>query len=133
MACNITCKFFVSSGAAAPSLQLPSLRPAMYDNDPLWKLRHGLAGLAVALLFSVLLAALAGAALGDLFGSTYGHRVLAYGVLLLHVVVGAGVLFAKVLRHETKPLSAARVAKWVASLWLWPLLLLSGRRAGSSD
>ena len=37
----------------------------MYDNDPLWKLRHALAGLALALLGSVLLAALIGRVLGD--------------------------------------------------------------------
>jgi hypothetical protein len=101
----------------------------MLDNDPLWKLRHALAGLAVALLLSVLLAAFAGAALGDLFGDSYGHRVAAYSVLLLYVVVGAGVLFAKVLRHETRPLSLQRVALWTASLWLWPLLVLGRKKA----
>ena len=95
----------------------------MLDNDPLWKLRHALAGLAVALLLSVLLAALAGAFLGDLVGGTYAYRVAAYGALLLYVVIGAGVLFAKVLKHETRPLSARRVVLWTASLWLWPALL----------
>lgn|GEM_PF-764114 len=95
----------------------------MLDNDPLWKLRHALAGLAVALLLSVLLAALAGAFVGDLIGESYGHRVAVYSALLLYVVVGAGVLFAKVLRHETRPLSVQRVLLWVASLWLWPALL----------
>jgi len=43
------------------------------------------------------------------------------------VVVGAGVLFVKVAQHETRPLTAGRAAKWLASLWLWPLLLLSRR------
>jgi hypothetical protein len=37
------------------------------------------------------------------------------------------VLFIKVAQHETRPLSLGRVLKWLASLWLWPLLLL-GRR-----
>jgi hypothetical protein len=100
----------------------------MLDNDPLWKLRHALAGLAVALLLSVLIAAMAGAALGDVFGSSYGHRVAAYAALLLYVVIGAAVLFAKVLRHETRPLSAGRVLLWVASLWTWPLLLLAASK-----
>ena len=100
----------------------------MYDNDPLWKLRHALAGLSAALLVSVLLAALAGAFIGDMIGGSYGHRVAVYGALLLYVVVGAGVLFAKVLRHETRPLSLRRVLLWTASLWVWPLLIF--RRSG---
>lgn len=97
-------------------------------NDPLWKLRHALAGLALALLLSVLLAAIVGAFLADLFGNSYGRRVAAYSALLLYVVVGAGVLFVKVAQHESKALTAGRVALWTASLWAWPLLLRSRRR-----
>jgi hypothetical protein len=33
----------------------------------------------------------------------------------------------RVARHETRPMSAARLALWLASLWLWPALLLSAR------
>jgi hypothetical protein len=99
------------------------------NDDPLWKMRHALAGVALALLLSVLAAAVAGRLLGDLFGDSYGLRVSIYGALLLYVVVGAGVLFAKVARHETRPLTGARVLRWFASLWLWPLLLAA--RAGS--
>lgn len=102
----------------------------MLDNDPLWKLRHALAGVGLALLLSVPAAALLGRWLGDLAGGTYGWRAGVYTVLLLHVVVGAGVLFARVARHETRPVSVPRVLRWFASLWLWPLLLLAtaGRR-----
>jgi hypothetical protein len=102
------------------------------DNDPLWKMRHALAGVALALLLSVLAAALAGRVIGDLFGDSYSLRVAIYGALLLYVLVGAGVLFAKVARHETRPLSGARLLRWFASLWLWPLLLAAhagGRRS----
>jgi hypothetical protein len=95
------------------------------ENDPLWKLRHALAGVALALLLSVFAAALAGRFIGDLIGDSYGVRVAVYGALLLYVVVGAGVLFAKVARHETRPLSGARLLRWFASLWLWPALLLA--------
>jgi hypothetical protein len=95
------------------------------ENDPLWKLRHALAGVGLALLLSVFAAALAGRFIGDLIGDSYAVRVAVYGALLLYVVVGAGVLFAKVARHETRPLSGARLVRWFASLWLWPLLLLS--------
>ena len=95
--------------------------------DPLWKLRHALAGVALALLLAVLASALLGSVLGDLIAGTYGARVAVYSALLLYVVVGAGVLFAKVAQHETRPLSATRVGLWFASLWLWPMLLV--RRA----
>jgi hypothetical protein len=101
----------------------------MSYQDPLWKLRHALAGVAIALLLSVLVAALLGAALGDVIAGTYGARVAVYGALLLYVVVGAAVLFAKVAQHETRPLSPGRVGLWFASLWLWPVLL--ARRTGS--
>ena len=100
-----------------------------YGNDPLWKLRHALAGVALALLLAVLTAALAGSLLGDVFGGGYGLRAGIYTALLLYVVVGAGVLFAKVARHETRPLSLRRVGLWFLSLWVWPALLaLASRR-----
>lgn len=96
------------------------------DQDPLWRLRHALAGVALALLASVLLAALAGRALGDLFGDSYGLRLSIYLALLLYVITGAVLLFVRVAQHETRPLSAARALRWLASLWLWPLLLRTG-------
>lgn len=99
----------------------------MMENDPLWKLRHALAGMALALLASVLIAAFAGRWLGDLFGDSYALRAGIYSGLLLYAVAGAVVLFIKVARHETRPLTAGRVGLWVASLWLWPLLLAPGR------
>jgi hypothetical protein len=95
----------------------------MADKDPLWTLRHALAGVGLALLLSLLAAALAGRVLGDAFGGGYGMRVAIYSALLLYVVVGAGVLFAKVAQHETRPLSPGRVGLWFASLWAWPMLL----------
>ena len=104
----------------------------MYDNDPLWKLRHALIGLGLALLLSVLTAALLGRVIGDAWGGGYGSRVTVYGLLLLYVVVGAVVLFVKVARHETRPVSAGRVLVWFLSLWLWPALLLARRKTPTS-
>ena len=80
------------------------------NDDPLWKMRHALAGVALALLLSVLAAAVAGRLLGDLLGDSYGLRVSIYGALLLYVVVGAGVLFAKVARHAPAALVCQPVA-----------------------
>lgn len=93
------------------------------NNDPLWKLRHALAGVGLALLLSVFVSALAGRWLGDLFADSYALRVSIYGGLLLYAVVGAVVLFVKVAVHETKVLSLRRLGLWTFSLWLWPLLL----------
>jgi hypothetical protein len=101
----------------------------MLDNDPLWKLRHALAGLALSLLLSVPIAALVARLAGDLVGDSYGLRAGLYSVLLAYVVVGAAVLFVRVARHETRPLSVGRLLLWLLSLWLWPLLLAT-RRGG---
>ena len=103
------------------------------QNDPLWKLRFALAGVGLALLLSVPMAALLGSWLGDAVGGTYGWRAGLYSALLLYVVVGAFVLFAKVARHETRPLSAQRVGLWLASLWLWPGLLALAKRVPPPD
>jgi hypothetical protein len=102
----------------------------MSQQDPLWKLRHALAGVALALLLAVFSAALLGRFAGDALGGDYGTRVAVYGVLLLYVVVGAAVLFAKVAQHEERPMTVGRVGLWFASLWLWPGLVFSGKKSG---
>jgi uncharacterized membrane-anchored protein len=103
----------------------------MIDNDPLWRLRHALIGMALALMLSVLIAAFAGSFIADLFADSYGLRVAVYSALLVYVIVGAVLLFKRVAQHETRPVSAQRLALWLASLWLWPVLLL-GKREGTS-
>lgn len=107
--------------------------PMAYDRDPLWQLRHALAGLGLALLLSVPLAALAGRLLGGLWADSYEARVAVYSVLLLYVIVGAVVLFLRVARHETRPVGAGRVLLWLASLWAWPLLWLLTRGTGVNN
>ena len=103
------------------------------DNDPLWKMRHALAGMGLALVLSVLSAALAGRWLGEYFDGDYGVRVTIYGALLLYALIGAVLLFIKIAQHETRPLTVTRVLLWWASLWLWPLLLLGRRKPGGGD
>lgn len=98
------------------------------QDDPLWRLRHALAGMALALLLSVLIAALLGRWIGDAIADSYGLRAGLYSGLLLYVLVGAVLLFLRVAQHETRPLTAGRVGVWLASLWLWPLLLARKRR-----
>lgn len=97
------------------------------ENDPLWRMRHALAGMGLALLASVFIAAFAGRVLGDWFGDSYNTRLAIYLVLLLYAIVGAVLLFMRVARHETQPVSAGRVLRWLLSLWLWPVLLLLTR------
>jgi MFS family permease len=100
----------------------------MYENDPLWRLRHALLGVGLAVLLAVPIAALVGATVGGWIGGTYAWRAGLYTALLVYVITGAVVLFIKVARHETEPVSAARILKWLASLWLWPLLITWARR-----
>jgi uncharacterized membrane protein len=101
------------------------------ENDPLWRLRHALAGLGGALLLSVPTAAFLGSWVGDQIADSYGLRVALYGALLVYVLVGAVVLFVRVAQHERRPLTIGRLLLWWVSLWLWPGLLATGRRAGS--
>lgn len=96
--------------------------------DPLERLRHAIVGVCLALVGAVLTAALAGRWLGDLIADEYSLRAGIYLGLMVYLLVGGGVLFARVARYETQPVSAGRVARWYVSLWLWPLLLLAGRR-----
>ncbi len=96
----------------------------MSYEDPLYRQRHAIAGVALALLLSVFAAALLGRWLGDAFGDSYAWRAGLYSALMLYVVAGAVVLFMRVAAHETRPLSVGRVGLWFASLWLWPALLL---------
>ena len=102
-------------------------------DDPLSRLRHALAGVLLALVAAVLVAALLARVLADLVADSYALRAGLYGALLLYVVTGAIVLFAKVARHESRALSPGRFALWLASLWLWPALLLMRRRGAPTE
>ena len=49
-----------------------------------------------------------------------------------HHIKEEHMLFVRVAQHETRPLTVSRLALWLASLWLWPLLL-TRKRAAQDD
>lgn len=92
-------------------------------DDPLARYGTALAAVLLAVVLSVLLAALVGGALPF----DYSGRAWTFTGLVLYVVVGAVLVFRAAGAGESGPFSAARVFKWLVSLWLWPLLLLARR------
>jgi len=59
---------------------------SMIDNDPLWRLRHALIGMAAALMLSVLIAALAGSWIADLFAEVI-NKVYNYQSISSHFII----------------------------------------------
>ena len=100
----------------------------MSTQDPLWKLRHALAGVGLALLLSVFAAAFAGAALGDLIGGAYGTRVALYAGLLVYVLTGAAVLFVKVATDQGAALFGRQVFERLAEFFIFSFLFFAMRR-----
>jgi membrane protease YdiL (CAAX protease family) len=93
-----------------------SFRMSWHDNDPLFKHRHALVGALLAVVVSVLLAAfIAGSLPFD-----YGGRAWTYAALVVWILVGAVMVLRATLAGERKPLTPARVLKWIAAIWLWP-------------
>ena len=62
------------------------------------------------------------------FGDTYEVRATVYGLLLLWVVTGSILIFARTYKKERKLPTPGRIFLWFASVWLWPLLLIFGKR-----
>jgi putative Ca2+/H+ antiporter (TMEM165/GDT1 family) len=93
-----------------------------HDNDPLVRLMRPLMGVLTATFVNVLIAALAGGAMPF----DYSGRAWTYTGLVLYVIVGAVVVFRLTAEGE-REFSAARVLKWVVSIWLWPALLAVSR------
>lgn len=96
----------------------------MPENDPLTRYGPPLAGLLIAVVLSVLVAAMVA---GQIEG-TYQTRALVYTGFVLWVMLGAAVIFMLAHRGEAARLSIARVLLWAASIWLWPVFLLLSRR-----
>lgn len=96
-----------------------------YDNDPLIKYSRALAGLLIAVVISVLVAAVIGGSLP----LDYSGRAWVYTGLVVYVLIGAVVVFKLTAGGEQGGLSMGRVLKWTVSLWVWPLFLLRRQRA----
>lgn len=97
------------------------------DDDPLIRLLRPLSAVLLATALNVLVAAMIGGALPF----EYSGRAWSYAGLLLYVLAGAVLLFRASGTAEAEagaPLSAARVGRWMLSIWLWPLLLAAARR-----
>ena len=96
----------------------------MPEDDPLTRYGPPLAGVILALVLSILVAAMIA---GQIEGA-YQTRALVYAGFVLWVVLGAAVVFVIAHRGEAGRLSLARVLLWAASMWLWPVFLLLRRR-----
>jgi hypothetical protein len=96
------------------------------DDDPLIRLLRSLAAVLLATALNVIVAAMIGGAMPF----EYSGRAWTYAGLLLYVLAGAVLLFRASGQAEAEaaaPLSAARVGRWMLSIWLWPLLLVAQR------
>lgn len=97
------------------------------DDDPLIRMLRPLAAVLLATALNVIVAAMIGGALP----LEYSGRAWTYAGLLLYVLAGAVLLFRASGEAEARAgarLTAARVGRWMLSIWLWPLLLAAGRR-----
>ncbi len=95
----------------------------MSSDDPLTRIARPLAGVLIAVVISMLVAAMIGGALP----LDYAGRAWAYTGLMCYVIAGAVVVFRLAAGGETQPLTPARIVKWTLSLWAWPALLLARR------
>jgi hypothetical protein len=95
-----------------------------YENDPLLKYGPALAGVLIAVVLSVLIAAL----IGGQVPLAYEGRAWVYTGLVAYVLAGGFVVFRMVAESERGRLSVRRVLKWTASLWIWPLFVVLRRK-----
>lgn len=92
----------------------------MPEEDPLTKYGSPLTAVVIAVIVSIMLAATVAGQLGG----SYETRALVYTGFVLWVLLGAAVMFVLAHRGESGRLSVRRVLLWVATIWLWPLLML---------
>lgn len=99
-----------------------SIRPRKPDEGGFFG--PALTGVCLAVVLSVPVAAYT----ASFFGDTYEVRAAVYGLLLLWVVTGSILIFVRTYKKERKLPTPGRVLLWFASVWLWLLLLVFGKR-----
>jgi hypothetical protein len=110
-------------GTLRPSPCAESLLPTVPspdDQDPLIRYGAPLAAVLLAVVLSIMVAALA----AGQFDGDYSTRAAIYTGLVLWVLVGAAVMFILAHRSEGGRLSPGRVLLWTATIWLWPVFAL---------
>jgi len=94
--------------------------PSPDDQDPLIRYGAPLAAVLLAVVLSIMVAALT----AGQFDGDYSTRAAIYTGLVLWVLVGAAVMFVLAHRSEGGRLSPGRVLLWTATIWLWPVFAL---------
>jgi len=94
--------------------------PGPDDQDPLIRYGAPLAAVLLAVVLSIMVAALT----AGQFDGDYSTRATIYTGLVLWVLVGAAVMFILAHRSEGGRLSPGRVLLWTATIWLWPVFAL---------
>src|SRR3974390_1591866 len=97
--------------------------------DPLERVGGVLVAAVLAFVLSVPIAAI----FASQVSGTYRYRAFAYLGMVLWVLVGVILLVRATFRSETGTFSLGSVAKWIVSIWLWPLLLVARRRPHGTD
>jgi hypothetical protein len=97
-----------------------------HERDPLLKYGRPLIAVLLAVIVSLLVAALIGGAMPF----DYAGRAWTYIGLVAYVITGAVVVFRRFAAGERHALSVGRLLKWIVALWLWPALT---RRPGRSE
>ncbi len=100
----------------------------MPEPDPLLEFISPIAGVVLAVMLSIMAAAVVAGQIGD----DYDTRAWIYTGFVLWVIAGAILVFVKTHRGESRRLSPTRVLLWTASIWLWPLFLLRAQRPASA-
>ncbi|MBA2413194.1 MAG: hypothetical protein H0V63_10275 [Burkholderiaceae bacterium] len=105
----------------------------MPENDPLTQYGAPLAGVLIAVVLSIPVAAMVAGQIGD----AYQTRALVYAGFVLWLLIGAVIMFMLAHRGEgdraSGRLSISRVLLWAASIWLWPIFLLFNRHRANAN
>jgi hypothetical protein len=86
-----------------------------------------LGGVLVAVLLAFVLSVLLAALIASQVPGNYSARAYAYLGLVAWILVGSVLLFRTTVQAASGPFTVGRLAVWIISIWLWPLLLVRRR------